>query len=91
VERISLAVGAGSFRARHRLTNLPAGGAAGTSASSPPRRAGTGVSSSARTSTGVSSDAELADLGAAEAEPARLVPACTRALDAALEAEDWRP
>ena len=40
--------------------------------------------------TTVSLDAALANISITEAEPAHLVPACTRALDKALEVEDWR-
>ena len=93
MERIGLAVGDGSFRARHRLTDLTAGAADDDPALRlTPKKASTRLPCplpSGRTS--VSSDAELADLGAADAEPATLVPLCTRALDAALEAQDRRP
>ena len=88
VERIGLAVGDGSFRARHRLTDVTAGAADDDPATRLTRKKGNKSlpcpSPGGRTS--VSWEAELANLGAADAEPATLVPVCTRALDAALEA-----
>ena len=51
--------------------------------------AGVGSLTDGAGATEVSLDAALANIST-EAEPAHLVPACTRALDKALEAEDWR-
>ena len=89
VERIGLAAGDGSFRARHRLARLTPAATGGRSSSAPNTRLAADHQLKDLEPELKDLEPELAGLGSAEAEPAHLVPACTRALHAALKTEDW--